>query len=104
MQTFHPTDLLGRTFLMNPDDDGQIKRACIVEAIKAKDDNLSKDPSYKKFRIEIKDKDYEEILSYNKVLEHIERKENDSADVVWKFRHITAHEGPLRDTDRNYKG
>ena len=30
--------------------------------------------------------------------------ENDSPDVMWKFKDIVAHEGPLKPTDPNYNG
>jgi hypothetical protein len=30
--------------------------------------------------------------------------ENDSHDMVWKFKDIVAHEGPLKPTDPSYNG
>ncbi len=32
------------------------------------------------------------------------RQESNDEGKVWKFRRITAQEGPLRDTDKNYNG
>ena len=43
---------------------------------------------------------YEEIMSYNEILQHIEQ----DAEIVWKFKRISAHEGPLGRTHPQYKG
>jgi hypothetical protein len=40
---------------------------------------------------------------YNILMHFIEKnKEND--DIVWRFKHIIGHQGPLICTDPNYKG
>ena len=45
---------------------------------------------------------YEDIMSYNDIIDHIEKNEDYSG--VWKLRRITAHEGPLQPTHPDYKG
>jgi len=57
-----------------------------------------------KFRISVNDDHYEEILSYNEVVDHFARHNNDSPDTVWKSRRIVAHEGPLKPSDPSYRG
>lgn len=43
--------------------------------------------------------EYEELLSYDQVLQYITSHENDNGEIIWKFRRITAHEGPLKPHD-----
>jgi hypothetical protein len=95
-------DLVGRTFLMDERKDGQHHRARIVQAIADHASDLAANPTRIKFVCSINDEQFEEILTYNEVLHHIEQNEDDA--VVWKFRRITAHEGPLQQSDRNWKG
>ena len=45
---------------------------------------------------------YEEILTYNQILEFISNQEDD--EIVWKFREIIGHKGPLNKTYKDYKG
>ena len=51
-----------------------------------------------KYRCNINDDAYEKILSYNEILHHVEKYDN--TEVVWKFKSITAHQGPI---DKNHK-
>ena len=49
---------------------------------------------------------YEEVLTYNEILEYIaknEEKDDDQA-IVWKFKHIAGHQGPLKKGDPGYNG
>ena len=98
---FHPFDLVGRTFLIEGREDGQRHRACIVQAIADHASDLAANPTRIKFLCSINDEQFEEILTYNEVLHHIEQNEDDA--VVWKFRRITAHEGPLKQSGQNGK-
>ena len=102
MPIFQPSDLVGRTFLMNPQEDGQRHRARIVRAIQNSEDGLDKEPTRIKFLCSINDDQAEEILSYNEVLDHIKKDQEDVT--IWKFRCITAHEGPLLQSHPNWKG
>ena len=49
----------------------------------------------------------DEILTYNEILDHIAR-DNDNIDndteQMYKFRRITAHQGPLHASDRDCNG
>ena len=103
MAVFNPEDLVGRTFLLKPqEEDGQRFRARIVRSIQDQEDDLVKNPTRISFLLSLDDDTREEIMSYNEVLNHIEDTHEDN--VVWKFRRITAHEGPLRPTHPSYKG
>jgi len=48
-----------------------------------------------------------EILTYNEILAFMERENNEidnDTEQLYKFRCITAHQGPLRTSDKDYKG
>jgi hypothetical protein len=97
---FNPEDLIGRTFLKLPEDNGERFRAKILEAIVDNDAQLAKDPAMVKFRCSINDDQYEEIFAYNQILEHLEK--DQEADGIWKFKDIIGHQGPLRKGDPGY--
>jgi hypothetical protein len=96
------TDIIGKTFLMEPRDDGQRFRAKIVEAIEQHEDQKSRHPKLQKFRCSVNDNQYEEIFGYNEIVQFIEQDDDDTT--VWKYRCIKAHEGPLTKSHPNYKG
>ncbi len=100
---FHPSDLDGRTFLLDPKEDGQCFCARIVQAIEEHDSKLFNEGTHYKFRCSINNDQYEEILTYNEILNYIEQ-QNDDGIKLWKFKRISAHEGPLKSTDPTYKG
>ena len=102
MPTFDPTDLIGRSFLLPPEEDGQRFRGKIIEALTDNERELCNQPERIRFRCSINDDEYEEILSYADILNAIEKDETDHG--LWQFKSITAHEGPLSKSDENYKG
>ena len=90
---FSPDDLVGRTFLKQPEEDGTRFRARIVRKIIEMDENEEKI----KFLVKLPDQDQDEILAYNKILDIIQdqydNEQNDPGQ-KWIFKGITAHEGP----------
>jgi hypothetical protein len=97
-----PEDLTGRTFLTVPTDDGQRFRARVVEAVKDHQHDTELEPLHVKFRCSVNDDEYEEIVAYNDIIGYIERDSEDG--VVWKYKRITSHEGPLARHHPNCKG
>ena len=61
---------------MDPQDDGQQHRARIVELITQHEDKVTSNPSLIKFKCSLNNDEYEEILSYNDIVDYINRKEN----------------------------
>ena len=105
--TIDPADLIGRTFLKDSEEDGQRFRAQIVKAILEEDKEHRNDPQYIKFICSTDGQTADEIFSYNEVLDHIERDNNDidnDTEQYYKFRQISAHQGPLKTSDKDYKG
>jgi hypothetical protein len=103
MPVFHPSDLVGRTFLMDPQENGQRFRARIVRAIENHDGDIEDNPTRIQFLCSVNDDESEEIIAYNEILNHIENDESDET-TIWKFKRITAHEGPLTRTHPSWKG
>jgi len=102
MPVFSPIDLVGCTFLLEPCEDGQCFRACIVRAIEDHENKLAQHPEHLRFLCSINGDTAEEIMTYNDILAHIHRDEESS--IVWKFWHLTSHEGSLKPNHPNYKG
>ena len=42
------------------------------------------------------------IISYNELIQHIEDSQDE--EVFWRFKSILSHQGPINNSDRNYKG
>jgi hypothetical protein len=100
--TIHPKDLIGRTFLKDSEEDGQRFRARFVRDVTDKEDELKKGSEYMKFICELPNSTVDEILTYNEILDYIEREENEiqnDTEQLFKFRRITAHQDPLRTSD-----
>ena len=99
---FDPEDLVGRTFLLPPDESEQIFRAKIVKLLDDHSARTKTDPARLKFLLSIDDDKREEVITYNRLLEHLERDETNP--IVWRFRRIVAHEGPLAKSHDKYMG
>jgi hypothetical protein len=60
-----------------------------------------------KFICEVPNSTVDEILTYNEILDHIEKDNVDidsDTEQLYKFRHITAHQGHLWTLVKDYKG
>jgi hypothetical protein len=97
-----PDDLVGRTFLLDKQSDGQQSRARIVKMIDDHDYKLDNNKDRIKFLLSVNDNTSEEIISYNQLLDYLAK--NDNNDVIWKFKRITSHQGPLSVKHPDYKG
>jgi len=98
------SDLIGRSFLLDTNEDGERLRVRVQEIVDAVEDHeysTIKARDHVRFKVSAGDK-YEDIMTYDQIVSKIEQ-EMDS-DIVWKFKRITAHEGPLAPNHRNYKG
>jgi hypothetical protein len=80
---FNPEDLIGLTFLMDEQADGQKCRGRIVELIEDHESKLEDNPTRIKFRVSVNEDKAEEIITYNKMLEYITKDEE--SDIQWKF-------------------
>jgi hypothetical protein len=55
-----------------------------------------------KFLCSINDDTFEEVMAYNDIISYIESEEENNT--IWKFKRITAHEGPITRRHSNWKG
>ena len=84
-------DLLGRSFIPDTEGGENKLRTQIVEAIQDHDKSTKDNPEHIKFRCSINEDQYEEIMMYNGIIQHIAKDD----EIVWKFKRISAHEGSL---------
>ena len=96
-----PNEVVGRTFLMPPEEDGSRYRAKIVEKIQETREECDKHPDMIRFKALVNN-DYEEIVAYNDIVDYIEQ--DQTWDGVWTFREIQDHVGPLNKKDTRYRG
>jgi hypothetical protein len=95
-------DLLGITFLKDPDD-SQTFRAKVVSKIKDRDvenhDNL-------KFVCVLGDNTYDEICTYHELSDIIEDQhtgEEEGTLASWTFKSVTGHQGPMTSKHKDYR-
>jgi hypothetical protein len=84
MVIVNPQDLLGRTFLMDTQEDGQRFCARIVKCIFNHKSNVRHSDDHVKFRISINEDEYKEIITYNELMDFIEKNQENDA-IVWQF-------------------
>ena len=99
MPEFDPDDLIGRTFLLSPEENGERLRAKVtkkvVEKIEVADGNRIPNIN---FILDIGEGKVEELVTYNQLLDHLEQAEeqdNSMDQELYKFRAIIGHEAPL---------
>jgi hypothetical protein len=76
-------------------------------AVLDNEDNMKKDGRYMKFICEAPISKVDKMYMYNKILDHVEKDKDDiknDTEQMYKFRRITAHQGPLPSSDKDYKG
>ncbi len=99
---FDTGDFVGRTFLKEEDDDGLPCCAHIIEVLDDHKKNVANEPVLKKCKCLVGEDEFEEILSYNEVMQHIE-KDDDDGETFWKYKRISGHEGPLNKNHSSWK-
>jgi hypothetical protein len=80
---FNPEDLIGRTFLMDEQEDSQKYRGRLVELIGFDESKVEDNPTRINFRISVNEDKAQEIITYNKMLKYITKDEE--SDIQWKF-------------------
>ena len=94
-------NLLGRSFLLPPEDNGERHMAKVIDI-----DDHGQTLEDIKFKLKINKDQAEEIMSYNQLMDYIQKGTDAEEDLysLFKFRDIVAHQGPLESTDPNHKG
>jgi hypothetical protein len=98
----NPEDHIGRSFLMDKQEDGQQYRGRIVQLINDDESMVEDSPTRIRFLVSVNNDQAEEIITHNKLLDYLA---NDAEiDIVWKFRRIISHNGPFQANHPEYKG
>ena len=94
-------NLLGRSFLLPPEDNGEHHMAKIIDI-----DDHGPPLEDMKFKLKINKDQAEEIMSYNQLMDYIQKGTDgeEDLDLLFNFKGILAHQGPLESTDPNHKG
>ena len=94
-------NLLGRSFLLPPEDNGERHMAKVIDI-----DDHGQTLEDIKFKLKMNKDQTEEIMSYNQLMDYIQKGTDaeEDPDSLFKFRDIVAHQGPLESTDPNHKG
>ena len=107
MAEYNPDDLIGRTFLLPPNQKGERLRASIkqkvIEISERIDENQTAVVDKINFLLDVGQGRSQAIISYNQILNYLE-KDNQEDDSLYNFRAITYHCGPLKKSDPNYNG
>ena len=98
-------DLLGRTFLLPMDENGERKRATISEHVKdLYQQQVSRDEQLR-FKLKIDVDQLDDLISYNQLMEYLEDKtDTPLEDGLYRFKCIKDHKGPYTPSDPEYNG
>ena len=102
MAIIDANDLIGRSYLSDPDEDGTRFHLCITEQLISDDQDVANDSNMIRFRACNDDDTYDEVLTYRQILDKLEHE--DGEDDEWHFKSIDAHRGPLKPQDPDYRG
>ena len=91
----------GSSFLLPPEDNGEHHMAKIIDI-----DHHGPPLEDMKFKLKINKDQAEEIMSYNQLMDYIQKGTDgeEDLDLLFKFKDILAHQGPLESTDPSHKG
>ena len=104
---FNPLELIGKSYMGLEQEDGQKFRMKIIKAIADHKADLKKHPDMVKFLVQNNRKDVEQILTYQDVINHLQKNEDsvyDTEEQHLKFKNILSHKGPIQQFDPEYSG
>ena len=108
MPTFDPSDLIGRTFLLPPEENGERHRAKVTrQVVEIIDQDNGQSVENINFILDIGNGKVEELISYNQLLEHLRNPQDHDMGMdqeLYRFRAIIGHQGPLLASDPDWKG
>ena len=92
MPTFDPSDLIGRTFLLPPEENGERHRAKVArQVVEIIDQDNDQRVENINFILDIGNGKVEELISYNQLLEHLENAQVTEVcyllEVSWQMCH-----------------
>ena len=99
-------DLLGRTFLLPMDENGERKRATISEHVKDLCQQQVSREDQLRFKLKIDGDQLDDLISYNQLMEYLEDKTDTGPleDGLNRSKCIKDHKGPYTSSDPEYNG
>ena len=99
-------DLLGRTFLLPMDENGERQRATISEHVNDLCQEQVSREDQLRFKLKIDGDQLDDLISYNQLMEYLEYKTNTGPleDGFYRFKCIKDHQGPYTSSDPEYSG
>ena len=99
-------DLLGRTFLLSMDENGERKRATISEHVKDLCQQQVSREDQLRFKLKIDGDQLDDLISYNQLMEYLEDKTDTGPleDGLYRFKCIKDQKGPYTSSDPEYNG
>ena len=96
MSIINLDDLLGRTFLLPMDENGERKRATISEHVKDLCQQQVSREDQLRFKLKIDGDQLDDLISYNQLMEYLEDKTDTGPleDGLYRFKCIKDHKGP----------
>ena len=108
MPTFDPSDLIGRTSLLPPEENGERHTAKVTgKVVEIMDQENGQRVENINFILDIGNGTVEELISYNQLLEHLENAQDHDMGMdqeLYRFRPIIGHQAPLLASDPDWKG
>ena len=108
MPTFDCSDLIGRTFLLPPEENGERHRSKVTrQVVEIIDQDNGQRIENINFILDIGNGKVEELISYNQLLEHLENAQDHDMGMdqeLYRFRAIIGYHGPLLSSDPDWKG
>ena len=99
-------DLLGRTFLLPMDENGERKRATIYENVKDLCQQQVSREDQLRFKLKIVGDQLDDLISYNQLMEYLEDKTNTGPveNGLYRFKCIKDHKGPYTSSEVDWGG
>ena len=106
MSIINYDDLLGRTFLLPMDENGERKRATISDHVKDLYQQQVSREDQRRFKVKIDGDQRDDLISYNQLMEYQEDKTDTGPleDGLVRFKCIKDHKGPYTSSDPEYNG
>ena len=108
MPTFDPTDLIGRIFILHPEENGMRHRAKVTrKVVEIIDQGNGHRVENINFILDIGNGKVEELISCNQLLECLENAQDNDMGMDqerFEFRAIIGHQSPLAALDPDWKG
>ena len=105
MPTFDPSDLIGRTFLLPPEENGERHGAKVTrQVVQIIDQDNGQRIENINFTLDIGNGKVEELISYNQLLEHLDNAQDHDMGMDQELYTIIGHQGPLLTSDPDWKG